>query len=169
MNQPLIELRQVDSAADVAVTRALFREYAQAIGTDLAYQSFDAELAALPSPYVPPRGALYIAYVGNEVAGCVALRPLADDVGEMKRLYVREAYRSFGLGRRLVDTVIAAARAAGHRELRLDTLADMTAAQALYRRLGFVEREPYGKAYLPGTRFFSLTLLTVDATSRSVG
>jgi GNAT superfamily N-acetyltransferase len=158
MNQPLIELRQVDGAADIDIARALFREYARAIGTDLAYQGFDAELAALPLPYRPPRGALYIACVGNDVAGCVALRPLADGIGEMKRLYVRDAYRSFGLGRRLVDAVIAAARAAGHRELRLDTLADMTAAQALYRRLGFVEREPYGKAYLPGTRFFALAL-----------
>lgn len=159
MNQPIVELRQVDSAATVAVARALFREYAQAIGTDLAYQGFDAELSALPLPYVPPHGALFVAYVDDAVAGCVALRPLAEGVGEMKRLYVRDAYRSLGLGRRLVEAVVAAARTAGHRELRLDTLADMTAAQSLYRRLGFVERAPYGKAHLPGTRFFVRALM----------
>lgn len=169
MIPPSIELRRVDRAADVAIARELLREYAQAIGTDLSYQDFETELAALPSPYVPPHGALFIAYVDDAVAGCVALRPLADGVGEMKRLYVRDAYRSVGLGRRLVDAVIAAARAAGHRELRLDTLADMTAAQALYRRLGFLEREPYGKAYLPGTRFFALTLPTDDTASNGNG
>jgi ribosomal protein S18 acetylase RimI-like enzyme len=76
----------------------------------------------------------------------------------MKRLYVRPAYRKFGLGKRLVDAVIDAARGAGYRELRLDTLASMTSAQALYRRLGFIEISPYNTAHLPGTRFYSLDL-----------
>jgi putative acetyltransferase len=156
---PGFMMRQADTAGRVAVARALFREYARAIGTDLEYQGFTAELAALPGPYVPPRGALLLAYVdGDEVAGCVALRPLDGTAGEMKRLYVRPEYRSAGLGRRLVEAVIGAAKDAGYRELRLDTLADMAAAQALYRRLGFVEIPPYNTDHLPGTRFFALDL-----------
>ncbi len=153
-------LDQADSPELVATARDLFREYAMAIDTDLEYQGFTAELAALPAPYVPPRGALPIARVGLEIAGCIALRPLDGGVGEMKRLYVRPAHRKSGLGQHLVQAVIDAARRAGHRELRLDTLPSMTSAQALYRRMGFVEIPPYNTAHLPGTRFYSLDLST---------
>ncbi len=153
-----IVLKQVTGAGLTADARDLFREYAQAIGTDLEYQGFSAELAALPDPYVPPHGALYLAQVDGELAGCVALRPLNDRTGEMKRLYVRSAYRSLGLGQRLVEAVMAAARQAGFRKLCLDTLPTMASAQSLYRRLGFVEIPPYNDKHLPGTRFYALAL-----------
>ncbi|HET7163225.1 MAG TPA: GNAT family N-acetyltransferase [Rhodanobacteraceae bacterium] len=149
---------QVDGTDLVATARELFREYAAAIGTDLEYQGFTAELAALPAPYVPPRGALLIASSESGVAGCVALRPLDEQRGEMKRLYVRPAYRKTGLGKSLVEAMIDAARRVGYRELRLDTLPSMASAQALYRRLGFVEIPPYNTTHLPGTRFYSLDL-----------
>jgi GNAT superfamily N-acetyltransferase len=158
MTGPEPTFDQADSPERVATARELFREYAQAIDTDLEYQGFSAELAALPAPYVPPRGALLLARIDADVAGCVALRPINADRGEMKRLYVRPTYRKFGLGKRLVEAVIEAARGSGYRELRLDTLASMTSAQALYRRLGFVEIPPYNAAHLPGTRFYSLDL-----------
>jgi len=151
-------LNQVDGAELVAVARELFREYAGAIGIDLEYQGFSAELASLPVPYAPPAGALLIARCGEQVAGCVAMRPLGGGVGEVKRLYVRSDYRGSGLGRLLVETVIHAARQAAYRELRLDTLETMESARALYCRLGFVEIEPYNEKYLPGTRFYSLAL-----------
>ncbi|WP_202624734.1 GNAT family N-acetyltransferase [Steroidobacter agaridevorans] len=142
----------------IALTRDLFQEYALAIGIDLEYQGFAAELAALPAPYVSPHGVLFIAYVDGEVAGCAALRPLGDGEGEMKRLYVRPAFRKVGVGRRLVDAIVAAARHAGCHTLRLDTLPSMTSAQTLYRQLGFIETPPYNDKYLPGTRFFALDL-----------
>lgn len=155
---PEIVLRQACTPELVETARGLFLEYANAIGTDLAYQGFAAELAALPAPYVPPHGVLFVASAGRDVAGCVALRPIDDRTGEMKRLYVRQAYRSHGLGERLVKEVVDAARDAGYGELRLDTLPSMASAQALYRRLGFVEIPPYNSAHLPGTRFFALAL-----------
>lgn len=158
MSIAAIALSQADTPELISIARALFREYAEAIGTDLEYQGFAAELASLPEPYVPPDGALFIAHVDDELAGCVALRPLGNGIGEMKRLYVRPAFRSVGLGNRLVDAVIQAARQAGHRELRLDTLASMTAAQTLYRRLGFAEIPPYNDKHIPGTRFYALHL-----------
>lgn len=158
MHSRTVVLIQADTPEQISIARDLFQEYARAIGTDLEYQGFGAELAALPAPYVPPRGALFIAYVDSEVAGYVALRPLNDGAGEMKRLYVRPNYRSLGLGNRLVDAVIDAGRQAGFHNLRLDTLPSMTSAQALYRKLGFVETPPYSDKYLPGTRFFSLNL-----------
>ena len=158
MTGPKIVLSQASSPELVDTARDLFREYAQAIATDLEYQGFAAELAALPAPYVPPGGALLIAHAGADVAGCVALRPLDPRTGEMKRLYVRPAYRSFGLGKRLVEAVIDAARKAGYSELRLDTLPSMASAQALYRQLGFVEISAYNQTHLPGTRFYALRL-----------
>ncbi len=158
MHSCTIVLVRADSPELVRTARDLFKEYAQAIGTDLEYQGFAAELGALPAPYVAPLGALFIAYVDSEVAGCAALRPLGDGAGEMKRLYVRPDYRGVGLGDRLVNAVIEAARQAQLQHLRLDTLPSMTPAQGLYRKLGFVEIPPYNDNYLPGTRFFSLVL-----------
>jgi GNAT superfamily N-acetyltransferase len=153
-----IVLRQADSVELIAIARQLFGEYADAIGTDLEYQGFSAELARLPTPYIPPQGVLLIAFVGADVAGCVALRPLDSRMAEMKRLYVRAPYRILGLGKRLVEAVVQAARQAGYCELRLDTLPSMASAQALYRRLGFVEIPPYNDSHLPGTRFYSRKL-----------
>lgn len=158
LSNSVIAVSRADTPELVSIARALFREYAEAIGTDLEYQGFAAELASLPEPYAAPAGGLFIAHVDDEVAGCVALRPLGDGIGEMKRLYVRPPYRSVGLGKHLIEAVVESARRAGHRELRLDTLASMTAAQALYRRLGFVEIAPYGDKHLPGTRFYAIDL-----------
>ncbi|MGN6790674.1 MAG: GNAT family N-acetyltransferase [Rhodanobacteraceae bacterium] len=163
-----VALLQADAPQHVEIVRALFREYAEAIGTDLEYQGFSAELAALPDPYVPPRGALLIARVGGAVAGCVGLRPIDEGMGEMKRLYVRPAWRKSGLGRHLVQAVIDAARRAAYRELRLDTLPSMAAAQALYCRLGFAEIPPYNDAHLPGTRFYALKLSDDPARTDSM-
>lgn len=158
MATPSIVLRRAEDAALVATARTLFVEYAAAIGVDLEYQGFSAERAGLPAPYAPPDGALLLAFVDDAVAGCAALRRHDARSGEMKRLYVRDAYRGLGLGGRLVGVIVDSARAAGYAELRLDTLARMTSAQALYRRLGFVETAPYGDVHMAGTRFYALDL-----------
>ena len=150
----------VESQEQVTVARELFREYADAIGVDLEYQGFTAELEALPSPYIPPYGTLLIAQVNSDTAGCVALRRLNDETGEIKRLYVRPAFRSWGLGKHLIEAAIQAACRAGYNALRLDTLPSMAAAQGLYRKLGFTEILAYNSSYLPGTRFYELKLAT---------
>jgi ribosomal protein S18 acetylase RimI-like enzyme len=152
------KLSQVEGPQLAALARDLFREYAQAIGTDLEYQGFSRELSSLPEPYAPPAGALLIAHSAGKVAGCAALRPIDVHTGEMKRLYVRAEHRGSGIGNALIEAIVRAARAAGYRELRLDTLPAMASAQSLYRKLGFVEIQPYGETYLPGTRFYSLKL-----------
>lgn len=160
---PTISLSQTDSPKLVATARTLFQEYAEAIGTNLEYQGFSAELAALPAPYEPPGGALFIAQLDGNIAGCVGLRQLEPGVGEMKRLYVRPCWRGMGLGKCLIEAVIHKARQAGQRELRLDTLPSMTSAQALYRQLGFIAIAPYNDNYLPGTRCYSLDLQAAAA------
>ena len=135
------------STDDWRDTRDIFTEYARSLNVDLCFQGFDEELAQLPGDYAPPRGALLLAKVEGVVAGCCALRPLdtADypNAAEMKRLYVRKAFRGFGLGRQLVEAILDEARQAGYSCVLLDTLDDMEAARALYEELGFEEVPPY--------------------------
>ena len=144
--------------AMIESARVLFREYQQALGIDLCFQNFETELRDLPGEYAPPRGRLLLAMDGNITAGCIAMRPLSEDICEMKRLYVAPAGRGAGLGRKLALVIIEAARAAGYREMRLDTLASMAEAQALYRSLGFVEIAPYYETPVDGTVFMSMAL-----------
>jgi putative acetyltransferase len=132
----------------------LFREYADSLGFDLSFQDFERELAELPDFYER----ILIADEEGEAAGCVALRALGDGLCEMKRLYVRPAFRGRGLGRTLAEAVIAAARELGYARMRLDTTPSMGAAQALYEELGFREIEPYRFNPVPGTRFLELVL-----------
>jgi ribosomal protein S18 acetylase RimI-like enzyme len=144
---------------DVPAVRDLFRAYAAGLGIDLCFQSFEAELAGLPGAYAPPAGRLLVADAGTELAGCVALRPHAAGVGEMKRLYVRPEFRGRGLGRELINRIVAAAAAVGYRELVLDTLPVMGEAIALYRSAGFAETGPYTFNPVPGALYFRRPLV----------
>ena len=150
----------VDGAAPerVSTSRALFEEYADSLAIDLCFQGFDQELAELPGAYAPPRGRLVIAVVDGEAAGCVALRPLEDGDCELKRLYVRPQRRGLGLGRRLAEEALAAARELGYRRIVLDTLPSMSEAQALYRALGFREIDAYTENPVPGATFMAVDL-----------
>ena len=169
MTAPRIELFEPEGGGWLEATREIFREYAQGLGVDLAFQGFDAELAALPGEYAAPGGVLLLALVDGQLAGCGALRPLADvdypNACEMKRLYVRRAFRRFGLGRAMAQALIDRATQAGYSTMLLDTLDDMEVARSLYGTLGFEEIPPYyfnpiaGAHYLkvdldaPGTRW----------------
>jgi len=159
---PVVELTTPATARDLDEVRAIFREYADGLGVDLCFQGFQAELDALPGEYAAPRGALFLARVDGEVAGCVGLRPLdaADypNAAEMKRLYVRKAFRGFGLGRQLADAALDAARQAGYACVLLDTLDDMEAARALYEDLGFEEIPPYYHNPIAGAHYLKADL-----------
>src|SRR3954453_5451181 len=143
---------------EVPAVRGLFQEYAAGLGFSLCFQNFDAELAGLPGAYAPPAGRLVVADVGGELAGCVALRPHQPGVCELKRLYVRPAYRGQGLGRRLLEALLAEAVAAGYREAVFDILESMTAALALYRSFEFQPTEPYGCHPVAGSLAFRKVL-----------
>lgn len=151
-NSDDIQIRAAALPDDRVTVEDLFREYAATLGIDLAFQQFDEELASLPGKYAPPKGRLLLAYVGAAPAGCVALRPLNDDDCEMKRLYVRPQFRGQGIGRRLVDELIAAARYAGYSRIYLDTLPSMGQAISLYESLGFRDTEPYCHNPVAGAR-----------------
>jgi len=143
---------------ELDLVRQLFREYQQHIGVDLCFQSFEEELAGLPGKYAPPRGGLFLAWSGDATAGCVAFRPIDDETAEMKRLYVRADHHGKGLGRRLADKILNAAKKAGYRRVRLDTLPAMKDAIALYRKMGFEPIAPYTENPVEGALFFEKTL-----------
>jgi ribosomal protein S18 acetylase RimI-like enzyme len=158
----VVELTTPTAARELDEVRAIFREYAEGLGVDLCFQGFDQELAGLPGDYAPPRGALLLAHVDGELAGCCALRPLdAGDypnAAEMKRLYVRKAFRGFGLGRQLAEAALDAARRAGYDCVLLDTLDDMEAARQLYEELGFEEIPPYYHNPIAGAHYLKADL-----------
>jgi putative acetyltransferase len=148
-----------NSFEEIESVRTLFREYADSLGFDLCFQSFEQELADLPGPYAPPSGCLLLARVGREAAGCVAMTKLDDGVCEMRRLYVRGPFRGTGLGRTLVEQIIQEAKRLDYRAIRLHTLPSvMRSAVTLYRLLGFRDMPAYGFNPVPGALFMELSL-----------
>lgn len=147
---------------EMHTVRQIFKEYADSLNIDLKFQGFEAELAGLPGEYAEPRGQILLARVGGVIAGCCALRPLDDcdypNAAEMKRLYVRKAFRGFGLGRQLAEAMLDTARRAGYDHVLLDTLDDMEAARALYVELGFESIAPYYHNPLPGAHYLKANL-----------
>lgn len=157
-----IQLIVAQSPSELQAARQIFREYADQLGIDLCFQDFDVELAGLPGEYAEPQGALLLALVDGELAGCCALRPLVasdyPNACEMKRLYVRKAHRRLGLGRQLAEAVLDAARIAGYHHVLLDTLSEMESARALYDDLNFKEIPPYYFNPIPGAHYLKVEL-----------
>ena len=162
MPRPTLQFITPDSPDLLAATRQIFTDYATQLGIDLCFQNFDAELADLPGEYNEPRGALLLALVDGEIAGCCGLRALDSvdypNAAEMKRLYLRKAFRRFGLGRQLAETMLDKARMAGYQSVLLDTLDDMESARALYAELGFVDIPPYYHNPVAGAHYLKADL-----------
>lgn len=154
-----MNIKQAESPEDILLAHQLFEEYAAALGISLCFQNFDQELADLPGQYAPPSGRLLLAFVDSEVAGCVALRDLGHGTCEMKRLYLRPAYRGQGLGRKLAETIINDACRMGYQQMCLDTLPGrMDPAIAMYESFGFIEIPPYYDNPVEGAKFMELSL-----------
>ncbi|MDO8250017.1 MAG: GNAT family N-acetyltransferase [Rhodoferax sp.] len=162
MKTPTIRFFTPSSPEEFNTLRSIFREYADGLQVDLCFQGFEAELAELPGEYSEPRGALLMAQIDDKLAGCCALRPL-DTVDypnacEMKRLYVRPAFRRSGVGRQLVEAILDCARQAGYDCVLLDTLDEMETARALYQDLGFEEIPPYYHSPIEGAHYLKVDL-----------
>ncbi|MEG2048939.1 MAG: GNAT family N-acetyltransferase [Comamonas sp.] len=161
MDKPAVDLL-IAAPEEMDAVRQIFQEYADSLNIDLEFQGFDSEIAGLPGDYAKPRGQILLAHVDGSIAGCCALRPLDDcdypNAAEMKRLFVRKAFRGFGLGRQLAEAMLDAARQAGYDHVLLDTLDDMEAARALYVDLGFESIEPYYHNPLQGAHYLKVNL-----------
>ena len=155
----MIELIQATLPQDIEEVRSLVVEYGGSLGFSLCFQSFEEELKNLPGAYGLPAGRLLLARCEGHAAGCIALRPIEPGICEMKRLYVRPSARGRGLGRMLVQRVIAEARAIGYERMRLDTIESaMKDAIALYRRMGFKEIAPYSAISIDTALWMELSL-----------
>ena len=157
----MIEIREATTTELIADAKALFEEYAASLNFNLCFQGFDKELAEFPGEYTAPHGGLYVARLENSSIGCVGFRPFEKGICEMKRLYVQPGFRGDRTGLRLAEKVIEAARASGYRHMRLDTLTSMTAANQLYRSLGFAEIGPYRPNPIKGALYLELDLKNV--------
>ena len=158
----MVEIRVLQVDQELAAAREILLEYASSLSFDLCFQDFEAELANLPGQYAEPRGVLLLARSHGRLAGCCAMRPL-DNVDmantcEMKRLYVRPAFRRLGVGRTLAEALLARAQQAGYSNILLDTLSDMEAARALYADLGFEEIPPYYHNPIAGSHYLRARL-----------
>lgn len=158
----------LDFAPPVPLVRALMREYGEQLGVDLCFQNFESELAGLPGSYAAPAGCLVVAFVDDKPAGCGTFRPLAGGFCEMKRLYTREAFRGYGVGRQIAQALLEKAREAGYQAMRLDTLASLLPAVALYRSLGFREIASYNGNPLPDCVFLEAPLRLAASQGEAV-
>ncbi len=157
-----ILITEPTSNEELSAVRGIFLEYAKSLNVDLYFQDFESELSQLPGEYSSQRGVLLLAMVDQQVAGCCALRPLDSsdypNASEMKRLFVRPAFRRLGLGRMLAEAVLDGARKHGYSSVLLDTLDEMETARALYEDLGFEEIPPYYHNPLPGAHYLRVML-----------
>jgi len=154
-------ITQATTTHDIEQARELFKDYEASLGISLCFQNFAQELANLPGDYASPRGRLLLAREFDQLVGCVALRPVGPTTCEMKRLFLRPAYRNRGLGRVLAEAIIEEARKIGYTHMRLDTIQDrMDRAVELYRSMGFVEIEPYYHSPVDSTKFMELDLVS---------
>ena len=158
-----VEIVAAQSAGDYSIARGMFDEYARELGVDLCFQDFSSELANLDTMYAAPAGRLLLASGDGQIVGCVGVRRWSESACEMKRLYVRAIARGLGVGRRLAEAAIGAARELGYEAMLLDTLTTMAAAQDLYRSLGFRETTPYYSNPLPQVTYMKLNLGRFEA------
>jgi len=155
----MIEVLTAETPDAVEAVRFLVLAHAAALREHPGSEQVRADAEGLPGPYAPPRGRLYLAKLDSMPAGCVALRPLDGPLGEVKRMHVLTTARRNGVARALMQRLLADARKMGYQRVRLGTLSDMTAAQALYRELGFIEISKYRPDELVDTMFFECNLL----------
>lgn len=153
-----LEVRRVITVPQVTAAKALVVAMVEGLGVDLTFQGWDNERDTFPAKYRPPHGLLLVASIDRETAGCVAYQNLGDGHCEMKRLYVKPAFRGKGVSRALVEKLVEEARTARFTQMVWDTLETMTEALALYQRIGAREIPPYYDNPLPGVRYFGISL-----------
>jgi GNAT superfamily N-acetyltransferase len=165
-SHPDTTLRAVNWSKDIDTARRLFRDYRQWLAdhsdTDGSAASrariglalIDQQIAELPGAYGPARGAVILAFAGDDLVACGALRELEPKVGEIKRIFVREDHRGPGFGPRLTQALLDRARELGYERVRVDTLPSMAAAKQFYPAMGFEPIPAYWPHPVLGACYF---------------
>ncbi len=155
----MVRIIPAETADHYEEVKKLFTQYASSLKFDIEFQGFSYELSTLPGEYAPPFGCILLAENSDRFVGCVALRILGESACEMKRLFVVPKYRGTGIGKRLAIAVIEEARRYGYLQMRLDTVASMSEANALYVSIGFYPIEAYCHNPLDQAVFYELNLV----------
>jgi GNAT superfamily N-acetyltransferase len=168
--KPGTTLRSVNWRKETETVRRLFLDYRQWLADHVeppvtsdtrrvaGLEIVDQLIADLPGAYGPPHGDVILAFAGDAVVACGALRQLGPKIGDIKRVYVRADHRGPGFGPRLTQAVIDRARDLGYERVRVDTTGTMTAAIEFYQEMGFVPIPAYWPHPAPGALFFEYTL-----------
>jgi putative acetyltransferase len=138
--------------------KQLFEEYALSLNVDLSFQNFIKELETIRIQYGKPEGALLLACDGDAFVGCSGVRKLDQETAEIKRMYVKDDYRGHHIGTGLLQRSIEFATELGYKQIRLDTLENMTKAKQLYSSFGLYEIHPYRFNPLVGTIYMERQL-----------
>lgn len=163
-----VTLCSIETAQQAEPVKVLMEEYAASLHIDLQFQHFQEELRQLPGHYAAPGGALFLARADGEPAGCAALHRLSSCRGELKRLFVKPAFRHEGVGDQLIRAVLKQAVQLSYRYVRLDTLPSMAAAQKLYEKFGFYDIDPYVYNPVKDARYMEADLQTACGQGRLV-
>ena len=137
-------ITQVANPVQIAGAQELVREYfswffawVPGSETDPTFRGWEDELEAIPGACVPPRGSYLLATLNGQPAGCVTLKPVDQEHCELKRLFVRPAFRGHHLGKQLVDAFMQSARSLGYQYAVLDSHRSMATAHDIYKNAGF--------------------------------
>ena len=153
-----VRICEASLPADGERLMAVIHEYIAWLNMDLSYRGFAQEMEKFNALFTLPSGLFLMAQADQEIAGCVGLLRHSASTAEVKRLYIKPAFRGLRLGEKLVAALMVRARQLGYERLILDAVPQTTVAQALYRTIGFQEIEPYYANPVPGTKFFALQL-----------
>jgi len=153
-----IKFHIAETAADFEKGKQLFTDYAASLNIDLSFQDFSKELESISQQYNNPQGGLILVSQDEEYIGCAGIRKIDKQTAELKRMYINPDYRGLKIGARLLEKSVELAKQLGYSKIRLDTLATMLQAQALYRSFGFYEIPAYRFNPLPGTIYMEKEL-----------
>ena len=145
--------------------KELFKEYTDLIIQEdetfskyLQMQDFEHEVNHLEEKYGKPGGRIYVAYYDGELAGCIGLKKIDKNQGEMKRLYVRQKFRGKHIGLLLAKKIVEDAKKIGYKAILLDTLPSLESAIKMYKKMGFYEISQYNDSPMKDAIYLKLDL-----------